>query len=125
MKQMKILVLCCFAMMFVLPFALPTTVESQSLQEAPTVPLNVAINDDNIFLLFNGFGNLGAPLQEGQEPVPLRSFRDNLAIFNEQESIDDGLGPVYNARSCGDRRWTQPDRRTARRTNGEWGVYGE
>ena len=28
---------------------------------------------------------------------PLRSFNDNRFIFEETESIDDGLGPTYNA----------------------------
>ena len=102
MKQTKILVLALFAMVCALPCAFTTTVESQSLQEAPTAPLDVVINDENIFLLFNGFGNLGHSLAEGEEAVPLRSFRDNIAIFNEQEDVDEGLGPVYNARSCGE-----------------------
>ena len=32
--------------------------------------------------------------------VPLRSFNDNRFIFEEVESIADGLGPTYNAQSC-------------------------
>jgi hypothetical protein len=32
--------------------------------------------------------------------VPLRSFNDNRFIFEEVESIGDGLGPTYNAQSC-------------------------
>ena len=31
---------------------------------------------------------------------PLRSFNDNRFIFEEAETIDDGLGPTYNAQSC-------------------------
>jgi CxxC motif-containing protein (DUF1111 family) len=34
--------------------------------------------------------------------VPNRSFNDNRFIFEEVETIDDGLGPVYNAQSCGE-----------------------
>src|SRR5262249_17741382 len=36
------------------------------------------------------------------EPVPGRSFEDNKFIFNEIESVEDGLGPTYNAPGCGD-----------------------
>jgi CxxC motif-containing protein (DUF1111 family) len=31
---------------------------------------------------------------------PLRSFNDNRFIFEESETIEDGLGPVYNAQGC-------------------------
>jgi CxxC motif-containing protein (DUF1111 family) len=31
---------------------------------------------------------------------PLRSFNDNRFIFEETETDEDGLGPVYNARGC-------------------------
>jgi CxxC motif-containing protein (DUF1111 family) len=34
--------------------------------------------------------------------VPLRSFNDNRFIFEEIEVLEDGLGPVYNAQSCGE-----------------------
>lgn len=32
--------------------------------------------------------------------VPGRSFNDNRFIFEEFETVEDGLGPVYNAQSC-------------------------
>ena len=32
--------------------------------------------------------------------VPGRSFNDNRFIFEEVETIEDGVGPVYNAQSC-------------------------
>jgi CxxC motif-containing protein (DUF1111 family) len=32
--------------------------------------------------------------------VPLRSFNDNRFIFEETETLDDGLGPTYNGQSC-------------------------
>ena len=32
--------------------------------------------------------------------VPLRSFNDNRFLFEEVETIEDGLGPTYNAQSC-------------------------
>src|SRR5262249_4817603 len=44
----------------------------------------------------------GTPIDECvADPVPGRSFEDNKFIFSEVETIDDGLGPVYNDRSCG------------------------
>src|SRR5947207_4410866 len=41
------------------------------------------------------FGSLTA-----DNVVPLRSFNDNRFVFEEVETIADGLGPVYNAQSC-------------------------
>jgi CxxC motif-containing protein (DUF1111 family) len=102
MRNLKMYILSLFIAVFAISVLMTGSVQSQALQEAPTVPLDTPITDDNLFLLFNGFGNLGNPIPEGTDPVPLRSFRDNLAIFNEQETVDDGLGPVYNARACGD-----------------------
>jgi len=32
--------------------------------------------------------------------VPGRSFNDNRFVFEETETIEDGLGPTYNAQSC-------------------------
>src|SRR5688572_14165881 len=32
--------------------------------------------------------------------VPLRSFNDNRFIFEEVETVGDGVGPTYNAQSC-------------------------
>jgi CxxC motif-containing protein (DUF1111 family) len=53
--------------------------------------------------LFNGFGAKGSPIDECvADPVPGRSFEDNKFIFNEIETVDDGLGPTYNAPGCGD-----------------------
>jgi CxxC motif-containing protein (DUF1111 family) len=52
--------------------------------------------------LFNGFGTLGTPIDECvSEPVPGRSFEDNKFIFDEVETVEDGLGPTYNERGCG------------------------
>jgi CxxC motif-containing protein (DUF1111 family) len=52
--------------------------------------------------LTNGFDSQGAPYESLNEDnvVPLRSFNDNRFIFEEVETIDDGLGPTYNAQSC-------------------------
>ncbi len=101
MKHLKMCVLTLFIAVFVVSIELTNTVQSQSAEEAPTVPLDQVITDDNIFLLHNGFGNLGAVVdEETNPPVPLRSFRDNIFIFSELETVEDGLGPVYNSRGC-------------------------
>lgn len=52
----------------------------------------------------NGYLRQG-PLFEtiDEETVePLRSFNDNRFLFEEVENAADGLGPVYNAQSCGE-----------------------
>lgn len=50
----------------------------------------------------NGFTEQGAPFEEltAATVVPLRSFNDNRFIFEEVETIEDGLGPTFNAQSC-------------------------
>jgi CxxC motif-containing protein (DUF1111 family) len=50
----------------------------------------------------NGFIPQGPPFESLNEDnvVPLRSFNDNRFIFEEFETTEDGLGPVYNAQSC-------------------------
>ena len=52
--------------------------------------------------LTNGFNVQGPPFDTLEEDnvVPLRSFNDNRFIFEEAETIADGLGPTYNAQSC-------------------------
>jgi len=70
---------------------------SQTITDALTTDM-IRDTDD----LHNGFGAKGAPIDEcAGEPVPLRSFEDNKFIFNENESVEDGLGPTYNAPGCG------------------------
>ena len=50
----------------------------------------------------NGFSPQGPAFDtlEEDDVVPLRSFNDNRFIFEEVETIADGLGPTYNAQSC-------------------------
>jgi CxxC motif-containing protein (DUF1111 family) len=50
----------------------------------------------------NGFRDQGPPFDSINENnvVPLRSFNDNRFIFEEVESVGDGLGPTYNGTSC-------------------------
>jgi CxxC motif-containing protein (DUF1111 family) len=50
----------------------------------------------------NGFSKQGpefSTLTPGNV-VPLRSFNDNRFLFEEVETVADGLGPTYNAQSC-------------------------
>ena len=50
----------------------------------------------------NGFDPQGPPYDSIDEDsvVPLRSFNDNRFIFEEAETIEDGLGPTCNAQGC-------------------------
>jgi CxxC motif-containing protein (DUF1111 family) len=50
----------------------------------------------------NGFDDQGPPFDTLDEDnvVALRSFNDNRFIFEEAETIAEGLGPTYNAQSC-------------------------
>jgi len=52
--------------------------------------------------LTNGFDIQGPPFDSIDEDNvnPLASFNDNRFIFEEVETIPDGLGPTYNAQSC-------------------------
>ena len=70
----------------------PTSDHHASTHEAPT-------GFDNVT---NGYLEQG-PAFEGLEEddvVPGRSFNDNRFIFEEVETVADGLGPTYNAQSC-------------------------
>jgi hypothetical protein len=50
----------------------------------------------------NGFDPQGPTFDTITEDtvVPLRSFNDNRFIFEEFETVADGLGPTFNAQSC-------------------------
>jgi CxxC motif-containing protein (DUF1111 family) len=50
----------------------------------------------------NGFTQQGPPFDSIDEDnvVARRSFNDNRFIFEEAETIADGLGPTYNAQGC-------------------------
>src|SRR5262245_46561267 len=101
MKSLKIIVVMLFAAGALVCLAiLPNSVAGSNVQvtNALTTDLNKLTDD-----LFNGFGAKGSPIDECvADPVPLRSFEDNKFIFNEIETVDDGLGPLYNAPGCGD-----------------------
>jgi CxxC motif-containing protein (DUF1111 family) len=101
MKCLKVLVLVLFTAALVLPFTITSSVEGQSIQEALTTDMS-ALTDD----LFNGFGEKGTPVDECvAEPEPPTergngTFEDNKFIFEEEETVDDGLGPTYNDVGC-------------------------
>jgi len=100
MKSLKLVVVMFFTVgAFTFLATLPNSVAgSQTITDAPTTDLVRATDD-----LFNGFGTKGSPIDECvAAPVPGRSFEDNKFIFNEIETVADGLGPTYNAPSCGD-----------------------
>src|SRR5262245_19595578 len=99
MKLLKIVVATLFIMGGLAFLAtLPNPVSgSQAVANAPTTQLNQLVDD-----LHNGFGAKGTPVDECvADPDPLRSFEDNKFIFEELESVDDGLGSTYNDRGCG------------------------
>ena len=97
MRLLRLSVAVLFGLSLILPIALTSAVEGQTtIQEAPTTDLNVLTDD-----LFNGLGTRGTPIDECvAEPEPNRSFEDNKFIFEERETPDDGLGPVYNDVGC-------------------------
>src|SRR5262245_53253079 len=100
MKSLKIIVVMLFAAVALVCLAtLPNSVSgSQAVTNAATTDLN-RLTDD----LFNGFGAKGVPIDEcAGEPVPGRSFEDNKFIYSEIETVEDGLGPLYNAPGCAD-----------------------
>lgn len=52
--------------------------------------------------LSNGLDQQGPAYEtlDKNSVTPLRSFNDNRFVFEEVETIEDGLGPTYNAQSC-------------------------
>jgi CxxC motif-containing protein (DUF1111 family) len=101
MRLFKVFALVLFVAALALPFVLSGAVESQSATEALTTDMDAKTDD-----LFNGFGARGTPVDECErEPEPPSArgegtFEDNLFIFAERESIEDGLGPTYNDTGC-------------------------
>ena len=73
--------------------------EDDTGRERRAAPTEAPVGFDN---QTNGFNEQGPPFEDIDEDsvVPLRSFNDNRFIFEEVETIDDGLGPTYNAQSC-------------------------
>jgi len=69
--------------------------------EALTTDMDAKTDD-----LFNNFGARGTPINECiADAVPPTArgngrFEDNKFIFEEEETVDDGLGPTYNDVGC-------------------------
>ncbi|HEU4428323.1 MAG TPA: di-heme oxidoredictase family protein [Myxococcota bacterium] len=80
------------------PSARPGT-QAETLAPAPSAPAEAPAAFDN---QTNGYLPQGPPFDEIEEDTvePLRSFNDNRFIFEEAETIEDGLGPTYNAQGC-------------------------
>ncbi|HXD32482.1 MAG TPA: di-heme oxidoredictase family protein [Pyrinomonadaceae bacterium] len=101
-KVMKALAILLFGLALALPMWAPTSVEGQGGTEALTTDMDAKTPND----LFNGFGDLGTPIDEcvaEPEPPTARGngrFEDNKFIFSERETVDDGLGPTYNDVGC-------------------------
>jgi len=98
---LQVLTLLLFATALALPLSVPSAVEGQGATEALTTDMDAKTDD-----LFNGFGVRGTPIDEcvaEPEPPTARGngrFEDNLFIFSERETVDDGLGPTYNDVGC-------------------------
>jgi CxxC motif-containing protein (DUF1111 family) len=75
------------------------TVEIESRTGTRARPTEAPTGFDN---LTNGYLVQGDPFEDINEDnvVPLRSFNDNRFIFEERETIEDGLGPTFNAQGC-------------------------
>jgi CxxC motif-containing protein (DUF1111 family) len=100
-KVLPILTLILFAVALFVPLSSPQPVEGQAATEAPTTDMDAKTDD-----LFNGFGVKGTPIVECvNTPVAPTArgngrFEDNKAIFSDIETIEDGVGPTYNAVAC-------------------------
>ena len=98
---LQVLALLLFAAALALPLSIPRAVEGQGATEALTTDMDAKTDD-----LFNGFGDLGTPINgcvaEAQPPTARGNgrFEDNKFIFSEREEIDEGLGPTYNDVAC-------------------------
>jgi CxxC motif-containing protein (DUF1111 family) len=74
---------------------------SAAVTEALTTDMDAKTDD-----LFNNFGDRGTPIDECvADPVPPTArgngrFEDNKFIFEEEETVADGLGPTYNDVGC-------------------------
>jgi CxxC motif-containing protein (DUF1111 family) len=100
-KFLKILVFLLFVAALAVPIWTSRTVEGQAASEALTTDMDAKTDD-----LFNNFGVRGVAIDEcGADPVPPTArgngrFEDNKFIFEEEETVADGLGPTYNDVGC-------------------------
>jgi CxxC motif-containing protein (DUF1111 family) len=122
-RILKVLTLFLFVVALALPLSMSSPTESQSqtasqnripsevpngqnvvaaaVTEALTTDMDAKTDD-----LFNNFGARGTPPDECvADPVPPSArgngtFEDNKFIFEEEETVADGLGPTYNDVGC-------------------------
>jgi CxxC motif-containing protein (DUF1111 family) len=99
--KLKLLALLLFAVALALPLWTSVSVEGQGGTEALTTDMDAKTDD-----LFNNFGARGTAVDECvADPVPPTArgngtFEDNKFIFEEEETVEDGLGPTYNDVGC-------------------------
>lgn len=115
-RLLRVLALLLFAVALALPLwvSRPSAGQSQvgsetragfaaaaAATEALTTDMDAKTDD-----LFNNFGARGTPINECvADPVPPTArgngrFEDNKFIFEEEETVADGLGPTYNDVGC-------------------------
>ncbi|MEO8434971.1 MAG: di-heme oxidoredictase family protein [Pyrinomonadaceae bacterium] len=102
-KSARILVFLLFAAALAFPMWMSRSVEGQSAVQALTTDMDAKTDD-----LFNNFGVRGLPPDDcdpNNQPVAPTArgngrFEHNLFIFEEEETVDDGLGPTYNDVGC-------------------------
>ena len=99
--KLKLLALLLFAVALALPLWTSVSVEGQGATEALTTDMDAKTDDR-----FNNFGARGTPVDECvAAPVPPTArgngrFEDNKFIFEEEETVEEGLGPTYNDVGC-------------------------
>lgn len=82
-------VVVCFALLMTMP-RLIGKLHSQSAQEAPTGYKTPTLTS-----------NPGSQSVSNGMPQPANdTFQEDQATFEEEDGMDKGLGPIYNARSC-------------------------
>src|SRR5262249_40905704 len=100
-RGLQVVALLLFATALALPLSFSRSVEGQGATEALTTDMDAKTDD-----LFNGFGARGTPVNEcvaEAQPPTARgngTFEDNKFIFEEEETVGEGLGPTYNDVGC-------------------------
>ena len=79
------------------PPAAATSKEEERLGCPQPLVANAPANFDD---KTNGFIPQGTPVPDCTDPTP-GTFLHDKAIFEEIETIEDGLGPIYNDKACG------------------------
>jgi CxxC motif-containing protein (DUF1111 family) len=98
-KTFKLTVLGCFIVLFALSFSFTETVRSQKGDEQDSIAQDILPKrqlDITPTEAPTGFDN------QTNGFTDQATFDADLDVFAEQEKIADGLGPVYNAQSCGE-----------------------